>query len=50
VFTLGTVSKSLAPAIRLGWVLAPPALAAAVAEGCCLTAAPPVLTSSHWPP
>ena len=32
VFTLGTVSKSLAPAIRLGWVLAPPALAAAVAE------------------
>ena len=28
VFTLGTVSKSLAPAIRLGWVLAPPALAA----------------------
>ena len=32
VFALGTVSKSLAPAIRLGWVLAPPALAAAVAE------------------
>jgi GntR family transcriptional regulator / MocR family aminotransferase len=32
VFTLGTVSKSLAPSIRLGWVLAPPALAAAVAE------------------
>ena len=26
VFTLGTVSKSLAPSIRLGWVLAPPAL------------------------
>ena len=32
VFTLGTVSKSLAPSIRLGWVLAPPALSAAVAE------------------
>ena len=32
VFTLGTVSKSLAPAIRLGWVIAPPALAGAVAE------------------
>jgi GntR family transcriptional regulator / MocR family aminotransferase len=32
VFTLGTVSKSLAPAVRLGWVIAPPALAAAVAE------------------
>jgi len=32
VFTLGTVSKSLAPAVRLGWVVAPPALAGAVAE------------------
>ena len=32
VFTLGTVSKSLAPAVRLGWVIAPPALADAVAE------------------
>jgi GntR family transcriptional regulator / MocR family aminotransferase len=32
VFTLGTVSKSLAPAVRLGWVVAPPALAAMVAE------------------
>ncbi len=32
VFTLGTVSKSLAPAVRLGWVIAPPALAGAVAE------------------
>ena len=31
VFTLGTVSKSLAPAVRLGWVIAPPALAGAVA-------------------
>ncbi len=32
VFTLGTVSKALAPSIRLGWVLAPPALSGAVAE------------------
>ena len=32
VFTLGTVSKSLAPAVRLGWIITPPALAGAVAE------------------
>jgi GntR family transcriptional regulator/MocR family aminotransferase len=32
VFTIGTASKALAPAVRLGWILAPPALAAAVAE------------------
>jgi GntR family transcriptional regulator/MocR family aminotransferase len=31
VFLLGTASKSLAPAVRLGWVHAPSALAAAVA-------------------
>jgi GntR family transcriptional regulator/MocR family aminotransferase len=31
VFTIGTVSKSLAPAVRLGWVLVPPALTDAVA-------------------
>ncbi|HET9966991.1 MAG TPA: PLP-dependent aminotransferase family protein, partial [Streptosporangiaceae bacterium] len=31
VFLLGTASKSLAPAVRLGWVHAPPALASAVA-------------------
>ncbi len=31
VFTIGTVSKSLAPAVRLGWVLVPPAQADAVA-------------------
>ena len=31
VFVIGTVSKSLAPAVRLGWVLAPPPLAGAVA-------------------
>jgi GntR family transcriptional regulator/MocR family aminotransferase len=32
VFAIGTVSKSLAPAIRLGWVLVPPAHVGAVAE------------------
>jgi GntR family transcriptional regulator / MocR family aminotransferase len=32
VFTIGTASKSLAPAIRLGWVLAPAGLTEAVAE------------------
>src|ERR1700761_6809179 len=31
VFLLGTASKSLAPAVRLGWIHAPAALAAAVA-------------------
>ena len=31
VFMIGTASKALAPAVRLGWVLAPPALADAVA-------------------
>jgi GntR family transcriptional regulator/MocR family aminotransferase len=31
VFTIGTVSKSLAPAVRLGWVMVPPALVGAVA-------------------
>ena len=29
---LGTASKTLAPALRLGWVLAPPAIAGALAE------------------
>ena len=32
VFTIGTASKALTPAVRLGWVLAPPSLADAVAE------------------
>lgn len=32
VFLLGTASKSLAPAVRLGWVHAPQPLAAAVAD------------------
>jgi GntR family transcriptional regulator/MocR family aminotransferase len=31
VFTIGTASKALAPAVRLGWVLAPPSMAGAVA-------------------
>jgi GntR family transcriptional regulator / MocR family aminotransferase len=31
VFTIGTASKALAPAVRLGWVLAPSSLAGAVA-------------------
>ena len=32
VAALGTVSKSLAPAVRLGWVVCPPALAEAIAD------------------
>jgi GntR family transcriptional regulator / MocR family aminotransferase len=32
VLMIGTVSKALAPAIRLGWMLVPPALTEAVAE------------------
>jgi GntR family transcriptional regulator / MocR family aminotransferase len=32
VLTIGTVSKALVPAIRLGWILVPPALTEAVAE------------------
>ncbi|MCZ4125870.1 aminotransferase-like domain-containing protein, partial [Streptomyces sp. H39-S7] len=31
VISIGTVSKSLAPALRIGWVLCPPALAAGIA-------------------
>jgi GntR family transcriptional regulator/MocR family aminotransferase len=31
VIAIGTVSKSLAPAMRLGWILCPPALATAIA-------------------
>ncbi|MEU3461918.1 PLP-dependent aminotransferase family protein [Streptomyces sp. NPDC006733] len=31
VISLGTVSKSLAPALRIGWVLCPPALTAGIA-------------------
>ena len=32
VVALGTASKSLAPAVRLGWILCPPALAAAIGD------------------
>jgi GntR family transcriptional regulator/MocR family aminotransferase len=32
VATIGTVSKSLAPSVRLGWIVCPPALAGALAE------------------
>lgn len=32
VISIGTVSKSLAPAVRLGWILCPPALAEAITE------------------
>lgn len=32
VFALGTVSKSLAPALRLGWILCPEAFADSIAE------------------
>jgi GntR family transcriptional regulator/MocR family aminotransferase len=37
VISLGTVSKSLAPALRIGWLLCPPALTAAVTEAKRLT-------------
>jgi GntR family transcriptional regulator/MocR family aminotransferase len=32
VFSIGTVSKTLAPALRLGWLIVPPPLVGAVAE------------------
>jgi GntR family transcriptional regulator / MocR family aminotransferase len=32
VVAIGTVSKSLAPAVRLGWILCPPALAEAISD------------------
>ncbi|GAA4631143.1 PLP-dependent aminotransferase family protein [Actinoallomurus vinaceus] len=32
VIAIGTVSKSLAPALRIGWILCPPALARQIAE------------------
>jgi GntR family transcriptional regulator/MocR family aminotransferase len=32
VIMIGTVSKSLAPSVRLGWILCPPSLADAIAE------------------
>ena len=49
VLTIGTVSKALVPAIRLGWVLVPPALAEAVAEEKTLSdRTRPGSTSSRW--
>jgi GntR family transcriptional regulator/MocR family aminotransferase len=33
VALIGTVSKSLAPALRLGWIVCPPTLAATIARG-----------------
>jgi GntR family transcriptional regulator/MocR family aminotransferase len=51
VALLGTVSKSLAPAMRLGWIVCPAALAEAIAhEKDLRTAAPPGSTSSRSPP
>jgi GntR family transcriptional regulator/MocR family aminotransferase len=32
VFTIGTASKALAPAVRLGWIVSPPRLVPALAE------------------
>jgi GntR family transcriptional regulator/MocR family aminotransferase len=43
VFLLGSVSKTLSPALGLGWLVAPPALAAALAAANPVAAAPPVL-------
>jgi GntR family transcriptional regulator/MocR family aminotransferase len=37
VVTLGTVSKSMAPALRLGWIVSPPALAGDLARAKNLT-------------
>ncbi|WP_326785354.1 MocR-like pyridoxine biosynthesis transcription factor PdxR [Streptomyces sp. NBC_00151] len=37
VVSIGTVSKSLAPALRIGWILCPPALAAPLTEAKRLT-------------
>ena len=52
VVTLGTVSKSLAPALRLGWVVCPAELAGAGRRRPSRwpTAARPGSTSSRWPP
>ena len=37
VVALGTVSKSLAPVLRLGWIISPPSLAGSLARGKQLT-------------
>ncbi|MCZ1002230.1 hypothetical protein O1M63_36160 [Streptomyces mirabilis] len=50
VVSIGTVSKSLAPALRIGWLLCPPALTAPItATSCAPTAAPRPSTSSPSP-
>ncbi|MFB9237893.1 PLP-dependent aminotransferase family protein [Plantactinospora siamensis] len=43
VFLLGSVSKTLSPALGLGWLVAPGAMAAAVRTANRVAAAPPVL-------
>ncbi len=43
VFLLGSVSKTLSPALGLGWLVAPPALTAAVRSANPVATAPPVL-------
>jgi GntR family transcriptional regulator/MocR family aminotransferase len=43
VFLLGSVSKTLSPALGLGWLVAPPALGAALRAANPVAVAPPVL-------
>lgn len=43
VFLLGSVSKTLSPALGLGWLVAPPALATALRAANPVATAPPVL-------
>ncbi|WBB61757.1 PLP-dependent aminotransferase family protein [Streptomyces sp. WMMC500] len=43
VFLLGSVSKTLSPALGLGWLVAPPAMAPALRAANPVAAAPPVL-------
>jgi GntR family transcriptional regulator/MocR family aminotransferase len=43
IFLLGSVSKTLSPALGLGWLLAPAAMAAALRAANLVAAAPPVL-------
>ena len=50
VVALGTVSKSLAPVLRLGWIVCPPHLAGpSLAASSSLTAARQDWTSLRWP-
>ncbi|MFG3513001.1 MocR-like pyridoxine biosynthesis transcription factor PdxR [Streptomyces bobili] len=43
VFLLGSVSKTLSPALGLGWLVAPPAMTPALRAANLVAAAPPVL-------